>query len=219
MGQVTVVLGVAVFVWMAVSLHMLLCSASDCSCITGERTWLSATITLGACPYTAVCVCVWGCVQVESCVFLCPYIKLVGLCSCASMTSHICVDMSLCTTVCPHVSCVCVYSCVFACNAVCAAMCTCTALHVRLGMCTHVHSWVCNCMSVCCSRTARLAGCRLHTGPPGLVLCLRPDVWCGCLGGWAGVAVPSSRLCTLLLSAPLLQGPGPSRTDPREQLR
>ena len=37
-------------------MHVLLCAVSKCSCVTGVRTWLSGTITLGACPYTAVCV-------------------------------------------------------------------------------------------------------------------------------------------------------------------
>lgn len=104
--------------------------------------------------------------------------------------------MSLCTAVHPHVSCVCVYSCVFACNAVCAAMCTCTTLHVRLGVCTHVHSWVCNCMSMCCSRAVRLTGCRLRAGPPGLVLCLRPDVF-----GVAALVGGLGLLCRPLTSA------------------
>ena len=136
------------------------------------------------------------CSSGKLCVSLSIYKAVVGLCSCVSMTSHICVNMSLCTAVCPHVElCPCTVVCVRV--MLCAAMCTCAALHVRLGVCAHVHSWVCNCMSTCCSRTVWLARCRLHPRPPGLALCLRPDVF-----GVAALVGGLGLLCSPLTSAP-----------------
>ena len=171
--------------------------------------------SLRACPYTLYvysCLCVGVCSSGKLCVSLSIYKAVVGLCSCVSVTSHIYVDMSLWTAVstCRAVS---VRTVVCLHVMLCAAMCTRAALHVRLGVCTHVHSWVCNRMSMCCSRAAWLTCCRLHTRPPGLALCLRPDVF-----GVAALVGGLGLLCSPLTSAPRCCQPLCSR-DPAHHSR
>lgn len=136
------------------------------------------------------------------------------LCTCVSTSTalyvwtcpHVC---RMFVTVGPYVQlCVCLhlklcFGCVPVCSAICkagghVAGCGTACRRAVVGLCSplaagHVTGlWGWNCLK-CCD----FCGAALVSGL---------ELLCGC-----------SYLCTLLLSAPLLQGPGPSLTHPREQ--